>query len=372
MKFCCDVSALVEGLNVVTRALAVRPAKEIMEYVLLDASDRDEGLVLTCSDGNFTIQTSIDANITEEGKAALKGRLLSEVVRKLPLGEVTMNVGSNSIAQISCLSSKTRLLGKDAAEYPEMESGYTPDCVITVEESSLKIMINHVVFSIASDESRPILTGALLEVNETEAKMVALDGFRLAMHKIRMKVKPRANVESIRVTIPGRALREIRGILSDEDKECELHLTGGQLRVITGRTVISTVLLGGQFVDYMRIIPQQFKTEVLVNRNNLLQAIERTSLMAREGKNNLIHMRFSDGLVVITSNAEIGEAHEEFEINLIGDPVEIAFNSKYIGDVVHNVEDEKLRMCMSGSIYPCVVKPENGDDYTYLILPVRV
>ena len=241
-----------------------------------------------------------------------------------------------------------------------------------IQQNKCKDMISHVVFAIATDESRQILTGSLLEVNRSEARLVALDGFRLAMYKLFQPFELPAGVEVVSAVIPGKVLNELTKILPDDDAFCTLLIDKGRMQCTFGNIRLSSVLLAGEYIDYRRILPSDFKTEALANKSNVQDAIERASLMAREGKNNLIKMSFRDDVLKISSNAELGDVEEEMEASLNGEPIDIAFNARYITDVIRNVPDEELCMKFNSSVSPCVVVPQKGNDYLYLILPVRV
>ena len=233
-------------------------------------------------------------------------------------------------------------------------------------------MISHVVFAIATDESRQILTGSLLEVNRNEARLVALDGFRLAMYKLFQPFELADGLDVVKAVIPGKVLNELTKILPDDDAFCSLLIDKGRMQCVFGNIRLTTVLLAGEYIDYRRILPSDFKTEALTDKASVQDAIDRASLMAREGKNNLIKMSFREDTLKISSNAELGDVEEETEASLNGEPVDIAFNARYITDVIRNVPDEKLFMKFNSSVSPCVVVPQSGDDYLYLILPVRV
>ena len=367
MQFTVNVQDLLEGLNTVTRALAARPAKPVLEGVLMEAEG--DTLTLTCSDGSLTIETSLYAEIREEGRTVLPGKLFTELARKLPGGEVTIKVGDNHSASIKCMSFKSNLAGMNPMDYPEM-SDVEAGVNVSIPQKELREMISRVVFSIATDESRQILTGCLLEVTENEARLVALDGFRLAMQKV---FQPFEEIkETVKAVIPGRVLNEMAKILADEDEFCHLLLGKTRMQAKFGNTKLSTVLLAGEYIDYRRILPASFKTTATADRAGVQNAIDRASLMAREGKNNLIRMSFSGDTLVITSNAEMGDVHEELEATLSGDPLEIAFNAKYITDVIRNITDDELCMHFNSNVSPCVVMPREGDHFLYLILPVRV
>lgn len=369
MLFTVNAQDLLDGLNTVTRALAARPAKQILEGVLVEATDA--GINLTCSDGSLTIESVLTGDVKETGRVVLPGKLFAELVRKLPGGTVTIKVNENHSASIRCMSSKSNLAGMNALEYPEMaevDSGVT----VKIPQNKLKEMISRVVFSIATDESRQILTGCLLEITQDEARLVALDGFRLAMQKVFQPFELPAGQETLKSVIPGRVLNELSKILLDEEDFCTMLMGKNRMQATFGNTRLSTVLLAGDYIDYRKILPPAFKTQARADRTSVQNAIDRASLMAREGKNNLIRMRFKDNTLTITSNAELGDVLEEMDATLAGDPIEIAFNAKYITDVIRNISDDELCMKFNSNVSPCVVCPKEGDGYLYLILPVRV
>lgn len=369
MQFTVNVQALLDGLNTVTRALSARPAKQILEGVLISAER--EGVTLTCSDGNLSIETTLPADIKEEGNAVLPGRLFTELSRKLPGGEVTIKVGDNHAASIRCLSNRSNLVGMNPGEYPEM-ARVTEGITVRMPQNKLKEMISRVVFAIATDESRQILTGCLLEIEPHEARLIALDGFRLAIQKVIMPFELPGGEGNVKVVIPGRVLNEMSKILSDNEEDCVLVFNDKRMTASFGANTLSTVLLAGDYIDYRKILPASFRTMVLADRVGVQNAIDRASLMAREGKNNLIRMSFTEGNMAVSSNAELGDVLEELDAELSGDPIEIAFNAKYITDVIRNTTDEKLCMRFNSNVSPCVIAPQEGEDYLYLILPVRV
>ena len=284
---------------------------------------------------------------------------------------MTIKVGDNHMASIRCMSFKSNLAGMNPVEYPEMAS-VDAGATVQIPQKQLREMISRVVFAIATDESRQILTGCLLEVTAAEARLVALDGFRLAIQKTVQPFELPAGTETLKAVIPGRVLNELSKILADEDEFCTLLIDKTRMQASFGNTKLSTVLLAGEYIDYKKILPPAFKTTARANRSDVQNAIDRASLMAREGKNNLIRMAFRENQLAITSNAELGDVHEEMDAKLQGDPIEIAFNAKYITDVIRNVTDSELCMKFNSNVSPCVFSPVEGDQYLYLILPVRV
>ena len=369
MIFTMNNQDLLEGLNIVTRALTARPAKQILDGVLIVAED--QRINLTCSDGSLSIEYTNVADVKEEGQAVLPGRLLTELIRKMPGGEVSITIQNNRSASIRCQKARSNLAIMNAAEYPEI-AGMRNVTPIKIPQKKFKEMISHVSFAIATDESRQILTGCLMEVSPGEARLVALDGFRLAMQKIFQPFDLPEDKEIVKAIIPGKVINELSRILPDDDAFCSLIFDQGRMQCTFGNIRLSSVLLAGEYIDYRRIIPTEFKTQARANRMTVSDAIDRASLMAREGKNNLIKMSFRDGLLRISSNAEMGDVEEEMEADLQGENIDIAFNSRYIVDVIRNVEEEELYMHFNSNVSPCVVMPQSGEAYVYLILPVRV
>lgn len=369
MIFKTNVQDLMDGLGITTRALAARPARPILEGVMIDAED--DAVMLTCSDGSMTIESTVSAQVKEPGRTVLPGRLFGELTRKLPGGEVNVKVSDTGRAQIQCLSSRSSLSALSAADYPESPS-MTPTMSLRIDQAVLKAMIARVVFSISTDESRQLLTGCLVEVMPDEMRIVALDGFRLAMQISRQAFALPKGKEVFRAVVPGRVMNELSRILPDSEGDCVLSFDKTHMTAEFEKTRISSVLLAGEYIDYRRILPQAFETRALVNRAEMQNAIDRASLMAREGKNNLIRMRFDQESLTISSNAELGDVREEMTAAVNGAPLEIAFNAKYINDVIRNVSDDEICMKFNTNVSPCVIVPKEGTDYLYLVLPVRM
>ena len=228
-------------------------------------------------------------------------------------------------------------------------------------------MIRQTIFATAQDETRPILTGALLEITDGKISLVALDGYRLAL-----KSAPVDYAEDVKVVVPSKTLNELNKILEDDDSDVKITCTENHIIFMLNKTIITSRLLEGQFLNYNDIIRNDYKSRVTVNTQDIKDSIERASLLAREGKNNLVKLEVSDYKLVITSNSEIGDVYEEIKIDLEGEDIEIAFNSKYILDGIRVIDSEEITMDFVSSVNPCIIKPIDDENYTYLILPVRL
>lgn len=370
MKLQCSAQELIAGLINATRALSARPATQILECVKLKTGQGE--IALTCTDGSLTVCALVRAQIEEPGEVLLPGKLLAEIARKLPEGTVSLSMNEKFITTVRCGTSRSTLTGFATKDFPQ-----TLDLINThalhVPQKRLREMIGRVTFAIAVTESRQTLTGCLMEVTRTELRLVGLDGFRLALQKMHGDFVLPDGVSLVKAIIPGHVVGEMSRIMVD-DPEAMLtfHMDGAHLMAIVGDTTLITSLLAGEYINYRQILPEKWLTRVTVNRAELSDAIERASLMAREGKNNLVRMNVSGDVMRITSVSELGDVLEELSVHLEGEEIEIAFNARYISDVIKNIDNECCMLSMNTNVSPCVVSPVEGDDYLYLVLPVRV
>lgn len=364
MRFVCYTNELNTALSIVSRALAVRSTKPILEGILFESCD--EGLRLTCTDLALGIETTLPATFSEEGRAVLPGKLLCEIIRKLPGGSCDIAIGERMQATIRCASIRTTITGFDPVEYPELPQVEGES--FALPQNTLKDMIGRTLFAIAQDESRPILTGCLMEINRTEMRVVALDGFRLALRKENIQ-GPNAEINAV---VGGRVLGDIAKILADTEEEASLCFTKTHIRLNIGQTRIVARLLEGEFIRYRQILPEEWQTRVTVERAELGSAIDRASLIAREGKTNLVCFKIDGETLEVTSNSETGDMEEKMNVMTEGKDLTIAFNVRYITDVLKALSDDQVVMRFNSNVSPCVVCPTEGDAYLYLVLPVRV
>lgn len=364
MRFSCDTNDLSSSLNIVSRALAIRSPKPILEGILFESCD--DGLRLTCTDLALGIETVIPATFIEEGRAVLPGKLLCEVVRKLPGGMCEISISDRMQATIRCATSRTTITGFDPVEYPELPQVAGDE--FSVPQNMLRDMIGRTLFAIAVDESRPILTGCLMEIEKGEMRVVALDGFRLALRKENID-GPENPVSAV---VGGKVLGDIAKILADTDEPVSLCFSRSHVQMNIGATHIVARLLEGEFIRYRQILPQEWQTRVAVKRSELSSAIDRASLIAREGKSNLVCFKIDGETLDVTSNSENGDMEEKIAVTTEGKDLTIAFNVRYITDVLKALSDDEIFMRFNSNVSPCVVCPTEGDSYLYLVLPVRV
>lgn len=367
MKLSILSQELLDGLSIATRALPAHAATPALEAVRIETEDGH--ITLMGSDGSAAFESIVEAEIEEGGNVLLPGKLFMEMVRKLPKERITIETDEKS-ATIRCGKSRSKL-SVIVGRYPRVENaddGYA----FSVNAKQLRDMISRTRVCISTDSNRLILTGGLMEVYPDGARMVSLDGFRLSCNKVKGTYVLPEGKDKVTAVVPGSVLAELEKIISStSDEECFITTNGYRITFRLSGVEITSVLLTGQFVDYDNIVPKEFKTSVLINRQAMQEAVGRAELMAREGKNNLIRMHF-DGLTAsVNSGAENGEVHEEIDADVMGDPLHIAFNARYLTEMLRSVDCETMRWNMNTSVSPCVITPNEDHGWMYMLLPVR-
>ncbi len=370
MIFKVQTDEMNAGLGLVTRAISSRPAVPIYEGVLIETDE--SGLLLTCTDGDMSIKARVNSVVREDGCAVLPAKLFTEIMRRQPTGEVEIKVDERQRAVIKSTGSNTNMTAMPAGDYPDI-TDVTGERRIELPCERFKEAVSRVMFAVASDENRKILTGVLMECRRDETLLVGLDGFRMALQRITAVNALPGDTDVVSCIIPGRVIGEIGKMMPDGEETAVFVMNGSHLMCETSRFRVYTTLLTGEFIDYNRILPQTWTTEIHVMREAFGDAIDRCSLMAREGKNNLIYLKLDPvGLMEMTASAELGDVREELDAGVTGAELEIAFNARYLTDVVHNISGDALVMCFNSNVSPCMVKPPEGNEYTCLVLPVRV
>ena len=365
MKFACTQLSLIKALNSVDKAVSNRTTIPALKGVLL--SVKDNRLTLTASDLDLSIETSIEVQADKEGALIVNAKLFEEIIRKLPSAIVKIEETGGKLL-ISCLGSEFNIVTLPAEDFPSI--GMVNDInKIVINKNVFKNLIKQTAFSASIDEKKGVLTGCLLTLNNNEIEFAALDGFRLAAAKEAVNYSDKEK----KFIIPARILFEVNKILNESTSDdIYLILDEKRVEIFTDETRIIIRLLEGEFIKYKDIIPKEYKTRVIVSSSDLMSAIERASLLAKEGKNNLIKLSVSQGNVEITSRSDEGNVKENISAEVTGDDIVIGFNSKYILDVLKASVDEEIAFELTSAVSACLVKPVSGDNYTYLILPVRI
>lgn len=368
MKFTCKQQTLSKALNIVSKAVTNKTTMEILKGILLKLSD-DGKLTMSASDLDITIENTIEVEEYEPGEIVVYSKLFGDIIRKLPNDNVYVNINGTDI-NIKCKNSEFNIIGISSEEFPiikDLEDEYD---VINFNKEMLKEMIKRTSFAASIDESKGIITGILIEVEKNNLNMVAIDGYRMAITREDIICE-----NNKKVIISAKNLNEISKILTELDTEdliVKLLIYKKKAVFLIDNLKVVTRLLEGQFIKYKDILPKENKCEVIINRNEFLNSIERASLLSKEGKNNLIKINIEDCEMIIKSKSEEGEVTENIEIIKNGDNLTIGFNAKYVLDILKVIDDEKIKMLFNTNISPCMVEPYEKNNFEYLILPVRI
>lgn len=368
MKFKCSQQTLSKALNTVSKAVSTRTTLPILKGILIEAK-ADGTLILTASDLEISIQKKVEAEVYQEGSVVVISKLFGDIIRKLPNEDISIEETEDNSILIKTNSSEFTVMSLPVDEFPkigEKEKDTTP---LVFNREIFKDMVRKTAFAASIDESKGILVGILTEINEESVNMVSLDGFRLALAKENMN-----SASENKFIISAKIMNEISKIVSDDDSDSDINIFLGEKKAVfnIGNTEVVLRLMEGEFIKYRDIIPTDGTIKVIVGKDILLESIERASLLAKEGKNNLIKMTIRNDLLTVTSRSEEGNVREEIVMEKTGDDLEIGFNSKFVIDVLKVIDDEEISMVFKTGTSPCVVRPVEGDAYEYLILPVRI
>jgi len=376
MKFVIQKDKLVQSVQDVMKAVSSRTTIPILTGIKIVATE--EGITLTGSDSDISIESFIpveendeqNAEIIETGSIVLQARFFSEIVKKLPKDQVELEVNNHYLTVIRSGSAEFNLNGLDAEEYPRLPE-IEENNVFKISTDLLKAMIRQTVFAVSTSETRPILTGVNWRLENSELTCIATDSHRLALRKAKVETETNG---SYNVVIPGKSLNELSKILDDNDDLVEIVITENQILFKTKNLLFFSRLLDGNYPDTSRLIPTESKTDLIVNTKEFLQAIDRASLLAREGRNNVVKFTtIGESTVEISSNSpEIGKVVEEIQTKEIqGEELKISFSAKYMMDALKALEGAEIRISFTGAMRPFLIRIPDDDTILQLILPVR-
>ena len=364
MKFIIERSQLVKSISIVQKAIASRTTLPVLTGILIETAE--ESLILTGTDLELGIRTKIPATIYQEGRVVINARIFGDIIRKLPGDEVEITIEENYHVNIISDFSNFTIVGSPADDYPQLPT-LEDFQSFSIQTDLLKNMVRQTIFATANDETRPILTGELLEVENGELSMVALDAYRLAYKHAVVDSQ-----DQIKVVIPSKTLQEVVKILGDDGESVLIQASSHHVRFELDETEVISRVLDGQFLNYKDIIQGDHKLRIKVNTRLFRDSIERASLLARESRNNLVKLDISDKGMWIRSTSELGHVEECLPIELEGDDLLIAFSTKYLLDGLKAIDQDEIYMHFVSNVNPGIIRPVNDDWYTYLVLPVRI
>ena len=368
MNFSCEKALLNAAINTAGRAVAAKSSIPALEGILLETGK--DKIILTGYNLETGIRTTVEASVKEEGSLVLSARLFGDIVRNLPDDMVRISTSGLTV-NITCGMSDFHILGTDPREFPELPSVDDGNALF-ITQGKLKKMISQTIFAVSDNESRPIHTGSLFEVESNVLTMVAVDGYRLALRREGLDHTVGANGFSF--VVPGAALKEVERICADCDEL--MDITQGKRHILfqTGDTLLISRRLEGEFLNYKQTIPRENPIRVKAETRALQTSVERVSLIISEKLKSPLRCIFGENTLHITTKTAIGDAFDSCDISGDGKGLEIGFNHRYLMDAIKAAPADRVRLELNTATSPCLLLPQDPADesFLYMVLPVRL
>ncbi len=365
MKVVCDGLDLSIATAQVIKAISNKTTNPVLEGVKLVAEN--DTLVLSATDLELAIEKTIKADVKVEGETVVPGRFFAEFVKRLTNEKIDLELNDKNQLKINYTDSESFIQCYNVVEFPNLKIIEDGE-YFSINQKDFKTLINKSIFSTALDDTRPVLKGCCFEIEEKSIKSIGLDGYRLAFVK---KPLIESTIKTS-IIVPAKSLTEISKFLEDDEEIINVFIQKNFLMVEFENTKIITRLIDGDFINYNQIIPKSFTTQITLNKSIFEEAIERTSVLSRVDRNNLVKFEIKDKLLTLSSNSDIGNIKENIGISLKGNDLTIAFNSRYFSECLRTINDEAIKIEFNMPSSPCVITPNDSDEYLYLILPVRI
>ena len=366
MRFTCEKSMLVTGLNITGRTVAQKSALSAIEGILCEAG---ADLKLTGYNMETAITYTIEADVSDAGKCVLPAKLFGDIVRRLPEGPVTVVVDESYKVSVRSGYASFNISAESAADYPELPEIGTGRNV-QIPQTALKELIGGTIFAVSENQGRPIHTGVKFEVEENTISAIAVDGFRLARRTYHTESPTGRNISFV---VPAQGLKEVEKILSDAEEEVVFTLGIKHILWSIGPATLICRLLEGDFLDWRKVVPANSPLKLVANVGELASSIERVGLIVSEKYKSPVRCIFSNQVLQLRTNTTIGAAEDRCSIAGDGKELEIGFNVRYLADALRAVPSEEVTLELTNSLSPIVMTPvDEKEDFSYMVLPVRI
>lgn len=364
MHIICDKSKLIEGMNIVMKAIPGKTTMMILECVVIEVKDNQ--IKLIANDLQLGIETLIDGEIKQEGSVAVGAKVFFEIIRKLPSDNVSITVDEDYHMNISCGKAKFNIMAKTTDEFP-----YLPNIVkdknVNISQFTLKDIIRQTVFSISDNENAKVMTGELFEIHDSELKVVSLDGHRISIRKVKLN----QSYDDVSVIIPGKTLIEISKIINGGmDDEVSIFFTDKHVLFEFEDTIVLSRLIEGEYYKIDKMLSTDYETKVTVNKREMLECIDRSTLLLKESDKKPVIIDVQDDYMKFAMNSAIGSMDEDIDASKEGKDILIGFNPRFLMDALRVIDEDEITMYMINPKAPCFIRDQE-ETYIYLILPVN-
>ena len=364
MNIICDKSNLIDGINIVMKAIPSKTTMEILECVVIEV--KEDHIRLIANDLQIGIETLIQGEIKQEGSVAIGAKVFFEIVRKLPNDQVHISVDETYHMNITCGKAKFNIAARPTDEFP-----FLPNIVkeknIKISQFTLKDVIRQTVFSVSDNENSKVMTGELFEIHGSELKVVSLDGHRISIRKVPLK----ESYEDVSVIIPGKTLIEISKIINGGmEDEVEIYFTDKHVLFVFEDTLVLSRLIEGEYYKIDKMLSSDYETKIRVNKKQMLECIDRTTLLLKESDKKPVIIDVKDDRMGFAMNSSIGSMDEDIDAEKEGKDILIGFNPRFLMDALRVIDEEEITMYMINPKAPCFIRDQE-ESYIYLILPVN-
>lgn len=364
MHIICDKSKLIEGMNIVMKAIPGKTTMMILECVVIEVKDNQ--IKLIANDLQLGIETLIDGEIKQEGSVAVGAKVFFEIIRKLPSDNVSITVDEDYHMNISCGKAKFNIMAKATDEFP-----YLPNIVkdknVNISQFTLKDIIRQTVFSISDNENAKVMTGELFGIHDSELKVVSLDGHRISIRKVKLN----QSYDDVSVIIPGKTLIEISKIINGGmDDEVSIFFTDKHVLFEFEDTIVLSRLIEGEYYKIDKMLSTDYETKVTVNKREMLECIDRSTLLLKESDKKPVIIDVQDDYMKFAMNSAIGSMDEDIDATKEGKDILIGFNPRFLMDALRVIDEDEITMYMINPKAPCFIRDQE-ETYIYLILPVN-
>ena len=366
MRFTCEKSMLVTGLNITGRAVAQKSSLSVIEGILCRAG---AGLSLTGYNMETAITYQIDAEVADAGECILPAKLFGDIIRRLPEGPVTVVVDDNFKVSIRSGYASFTISAENADDYPELPDVGTGRSIV-IPQSALKNLISGTIFAVSENQGRPIHTGVKFEVEDDRISAIAVDGFRLARRTYHTE-EPTGR--TMAYVVPAQGLKEVEKILVDGDENVSFTMGQKHIMYQIGNATLICRLLEGEFLDWKKVVPTNCPVKLTAHVSDLVSSIERVGLIVSEKYKSPVRCVFGNQVVYLRTNTTIGAAEDQCSLAGDGKELEIGFNVRYLADALKAIPSEEVVLELTNGLSPIVLTPaDNKFDYSYMVLPVRI
>lgn len=366
MKLKCKRTDLVEAVNIVEKAVPVKTTLPIMEGIYVEA--KDDCFHLVGNNMELGMECNIPADVSEKGMVVVKANLFSVAVKKLPDFEedVYIEVDEKDNIKIACGNAKFDFATASAEDFPLLPF-VDDENSFCMKEKDLKNMVRQTVYAISTKEDKPVLTGVCFDIAEGTIHVVGCDGYRVAIRKESLETD-----KEIKFILPGKNAKELLSVIGDSEDMVKISLSKNNVKIVLDNCTFVSRIIEGEYLNYKSVADHKNNLVIEVETKKILNSIDRAAMIVSESAKSYVLLNIEDDSVFINCESVMGKVNDKFSVNMVGEPMKIAFNPRYLIDAFKNIDDETVKFSFSTPVTPTVIKPVEGDKFTYIVLPVRI